>query len=123
MPNVTYIYQDSRYWRMTVFELAIANALVRQDEAGDDHLPVTLSDWFQREVEADDIEPVLDGLLERELLQPDHDYPSGYSLTDEGLTIVSTLYGGCIRMIDRGLGLFHSALLTDALTPKENPDD
>lgn len=94
MPNVTTSHQDGRYWRMSVVELAIANALVRRDMPGDHQLPKTLSHWFQRDIDASDIEPVLDGLLERALLQPDH-----------------------------GLGLFHSALFAPAFELKETSDD
>lgn len=91
---------------MTVFELAVASAIGRQKLSSDDQLCEILSDWFQRSIGRDEIGRALTRMEAQLWVRGSHgDALHRFRLTPKGVEYVATLYGGCIRMIDRGLGL------------------
>ena len=53
----------------------------------------------------------LDSMVERGIVRRGDEALCGYGLTPDGINAVTTLYGGCIRMIDRGLGLLDPTMI------------
>lgn len=90
---------------MSVFELALASAISRRADLGcDEELLGVVSDWFLRPVRHPDAMTALDRMVARGWVEHDGTL-HGARLTETGVETFTQLYGGCIRMIDRGLGL------------------
>lgn len=124
MANIATIHREHDVPSMTVFELAVASAIGRQKPRDDTHLCDILSDWFQKSVSAVDVTWALSRLEELGWVSSDGGALSDYRLTPEGIDCVTTLYGGCIRMIDRGLGVLKVSYLLSLLDlPKEQNND
>lgn len=120
MAKIATIHREHNVPSMTVFELAIASAIGRQKPRDDTHLCDILSDWFQKSVSAVDVTWALSRMEDLGWVTSDGLALSDYHLTPEGIDSVTTLYGGCIRMIDRGLGVLKVSYLLSLLDlPKE----
>lgn len=79
-----------------------------------------LSDWFQKSVSASDVTWALSRMEELGWVRSAGIELSDYQLTPDGIDSVTTLYGGCIRMIDRGSGVLKVSYLLSLLDlPKE----
>lgn len=100
---------------LTVFEFAVASAISRQIIVTDEELQEVLSDWFLRQVRVPDVSAALQSMVARGIVRPGDATLCGYALTSEGINVVTALYGGCIRMIDRGLGLLETSMLLSLL--------
>lgn len=110
---------------MTVLELALARAIMRSDPQALDQVRGTLSDWFLRSVSDADIAAAL-AHMEREGWMADHNGTgprdtASWLLTDEGIDVVTSLYGGSIRMIDRGVELARLLAALEELTLSKEP--
>lgn len=110
---------------MTVLELALARAIMRSDPQALDQVRGTLSDWFLRSVSDADIAAAL-AHMEREGWMVDHGDggrcdTASWLLTDEGIDVVTTLHGGSIRMIDRGVELKRLLALLEQFTNGKEP--
>lgn len=120
MAKITSIHREQDVPSMTVFELAVASAIGRQKPRDDTHLCDMLSDWFQKSVSASDVTWALSRMEELGWVRSAGIELSDYQLTPDGIDSVPTLYGGCIRMIDRGLGVLKVSYLLSLLDlPKE----
>jgi hypothetical protein len=111
MNDVVHIHADRRVPNLSVFELAVASAISRRVITTDEDLQEILSDWFLRQVRVPDVSAALDSMVERGIVRRGDEALSGYGLTPDGINAVTTLYGGCIRMIDRGLGLLDPTMI------------
>lgn len=107
---------------MTVLELAIANAVARDDPRAVEELRAILENWFQRPVSEADVSAALGDLEEKGWMRLG-EQTAGHTLTPSGVDTVTTLHGGCIRMIDRGLKLFEVARFLNLLARDKEPDD
>lgn len=121
MTNIAVIHGDRRHLDLSVFELAVASAISRQAINTDDDLKEVLSDWFQRAIVVPDVSAALDSLIARGLVRACEGELCQFNLTAEGIATVSTLYGGCIRMIDRGLGLLSASMILNRLNLSKEP--
>jgi len=107
---------------MTVLELAIANAIARDDPKAIEGLRAILENWFQRSVSETDVTAALTHLEEKGWMRLGKE-AADHNLTPSGVETVTALHGGCIRMIDRGLGLFELARFLNLLACDKEPDD
>ncbi|GGD82104.1 hypothetical protein [Croceicoccus mobilis] len=120
MTNVATIYCEHDLPSMTVFELAVASAIGRQELSSNQDLMEILGDWFQRSVDDRDVVSALSKMEQQGWVRQAGETLVAYRLTPMGIDYVTTLYGGCIRMIDRGLGILKVSFLLQALEfPKE----
>jgi len=124
-PPLRLVAPDGPFPPMSVLELALAQALTREKPQALEDVRHTLSDWFLRSVSEADITAALRH-MEREGWMADHsgEGPSetrSWLLTAEGIDVVTSLYGGAIRMIDRGVDLKRCLALLEALTSQEEP--
>ena len=115
MSNVVRMLDNRPFPDLTVFEFAVASAISRQVIATDEELQEVLSDWFLRQVRPAEVAAALDSMAMRGIVRRGDDTLCGYGLTSEGINAVATLYGGCIRMIDRGLGLLNTPMILSLL--------
>jgi hypothetical protein len=115
MSEIIQIHADRRVPELSVFELAVASAISRQVITSDEDLQDILSDWFLRQVRVPDVSLALENMVERGLVRRADDTLCAYGLTSDGINAVTTLYGGCIRMIDRGLGLLDPTMILSLL--------
>ncbi|WP_103727269.1 hypothetical protein [Novosphingobium sp. HII-3] len=120
MNDVIQIHADRRVPELSVFELAVASAISRQAITTDEDLQEVLSDWFLRKVRVPDVSAALDSMVERGIVRRSEEALCSYNLTPDGINAVTTLYGGCIRMIDRGLGLLNASMILSLLNLKES---
>lgn len=111
MSDVIQIHADRRVPDLSVFELAVASAISRQVITSDEDLQEILSDWFLRQVRVPDVSAALETMVARGIVRRGGEALYGYGLTPDGINAVTTLYGGCIRMIDRGLGLLDPSMI------------
>lgn len=111
MSDIIQIHADRRVPDLSVFELAVASAISRQVITTDEDLQDILSDWFLRQVRVPDVSIALESMVARGFVRPADETLCAYGLTADGINAVTTLYGGCIRMIDRGLGLLDPAMI------------
>ncbi|GGN55364.1 hypothetical protein GCM10011349_31930 [Novosphingobium indicum] len=123
MPDVSHIHFDRRVPDLSVFELAVANAISRQKISTDEDLQEVLSDWFQRKVRVPDVSAALDTMIAKGIVRRGDETLCEYRLTPHGIDAVTSLYGGCIRMIDRGLGLLNVSMILNLLTTTRESDD
>lgn len=89
-----------------MFELAVARAMTRPVARDCEQIRVMLSDWFLQDVRMRDIEDALCSMAERGFVHAGAEGTETCALTEDGITAVTTLYGGCIRMIDRVPAIF-----------------
>lgn len=115
MSDVIQIHADRRVPDLSVFELAVASAISRQIITSDEDLQEILSDWFLRQVRVPDVSAALESMVARGIVRRGDEALCAYGLTPDGINAVTTLYGGCIRMIDRGLGLLNPAMILSLL--------
>ena len=108
---------------MSVLELAIASAIGRQQLDDDRQLLLLLADWFQRPVSVTDVGSALHRMEHQGWVRVGGVRLVDYTLTPAGIDVVTTLYGGCIRMIDRGLGLLKVSTLLSLLDLPKEPDN
>jgi hypothetical protein len=111
MSDVIQIHADRRVPELSVFELAVASAISRQVITSDEDLQDILSDWFLRQVRVPDVSTALESMVARGIVRRGDEALCAYGLTADGINAVTTLYGGCIRMIDRGLGLLDPSMI------------
>lgn len=121
--SLAHIHFDGAVPDMTVLELALASAVTRRMGAqSDEELVQLLEDWFMRPVRAPDALAALERMREKGWISHDGTL-MGAQLTDPlGIDVVTQLYGGCIGMMDRGLGLLRvGALLSifDGFKPED----
>lgn len=120
MANISTLHRPHDLPGMTVLELAVASAIGRQKPEDDGHLCDMLSDWFQQAVSPVEIGGALSRMERQGWVCGGGAAMCDYRLTPQGIDTVTTLYGGCIRMIDRGLGLLKVSYLLGLLDlPKE----
>jgi hypothetical protein len=100
---------------MTVLELALISAITRNPfHKGDEGIVAQLSDWFLQPVRVPDARLAMDRLIANGLLTPSTTGAIYDCVpTEAGIDSATTLYGGCIRMLDRGLGLLNVRLLSN----------
>lgn len=109
--SLAQIHADRAVPDMTVFELALASAITRRMGAeSDEEIVQLLEGWFMRPVRIPDALAALERMREKGWISHDGTL-MGARLTDAGVEAVTHLYGGCIRMMDRGLGLLRVATL------------
>lgn len=113
--GVSRIHQDRSVPELTVFEMALITAITRAaPHLGEDGIAARLSDWFLQPVRVPETRLAMDGLVRKGMLTAS---PTGAVHdcipTSEGIDCVTTLYGGCIRMLDRGMGLLNVQLLSN----------
>jgi hypothetical protein len=113
--EVSAIHQDREVPDMTVFELALISAITRNPpHQGDDTIVSSLSDWFLQPVRLPDARRAADRMVSKGWLnQGRSDAVSECLPTPDGVDSATTLYGGCIRMLDRGMGLLNVRLLSN----------
>lgn len=121
--SVTRIHAERAVPDMTVFELALASAVTRRMGAtSDEEIAQLLEGWFMRPVRVPEALAALDRMRGQGWVSHDGTL-MGARLTDPlGIDVVTQLYGGCIRMMDRGLGLLRvGALLSifDGFKPED----
>lgn len=121
--SLAHIHFDRAVPDMTVLELALASAVTRRMGAqSDEEIVQLLEDWFMRPVRAPDALAALERMREKGWISHDGTL-MGAQLTDPlGIDVVTQLYGGCIGMMDRGLGLLRvGALLSifDGFKPED----
>lgn len=126
-PTLRLVAPDGPFPPMSVLELALAQALTRESPHALGDVRKTLSDWFRRSVSDADIKTAL-AHMERQGWMQDHgcngpEDMRSWLLTEEGVEVVTQLYGGSIRMIDRGVDLKHLLALLDALTDNQETDN
>lgn len=100
---------------MTVFELALLTAITRcRPHLGDKGIAESMSDWFLQPVTVPEIRLAMDGMIAKGWLvaSPSREVHESYPTT-EGVDCATTLYGGCIRMLDRGMGLLNVRILSN----------
>lgn len=100
---------------MSVFDLALVTAITRSPpHLGDEGLAACLADWFLQPVTVPEIRVAMDGLIARGWLIPSPTRTVHECIpTMECVDHATTLYGGCIRMLDRGMGLLNVRLLSN----------
>lgn len=108
--GVSHIHADRALPEMTVFELAVASAVSRRRVGDDAEVAELLSDWFQFPVRVPDAQLALSRLAGRGWVAPGATMADAL-LTEAGIDAVTVLYGGAIRMLDRGMGLLHVGTL------------
>lgn len=113
--DVLKLPQDPSVPDLTVFEMALITAITRAaPHLGEDGIAARLSDWFLQPVRVPETRLAMDGLVQKGMLEPS---PTGAvhecMPTMKGIDCVTTLYGGCIRMLDRGMGLLNVRLLSN----------
>lgn len=113
---------DGPFPPMTVLELAIANAIARDDPRAIEELRAILENWFQRPVSEAEVNAALGDLEEKGWMRLG-ERTAEHTLTPSGIDTVTALHGGCIRMIDRGLGLFEIAQFLSQLNRNKESDD
>lgn len=91
---------------LSVFELAVARAMTRPVVQDCEQIRVMLSVWFLQDVRMRDIEDALCSMAERGFVRTGAEGAETCALTEYRITAVTTLYGGCIRMIDRVPAIF-----------------
>lgn len=123
MNNIAYIHTDRALPDLSVFELAVASAISRQTIASDEDLQEVLSDWFVRSIRVPEVSKALDRMIDRGLVRRADETLCHHSLTGDGIRVVTALYGGCIRMIHRGLGSLDLSTIHDILKIAKEPDD
>ncbi len=106
MTPVTHIHARRIVPELSVFELAVARAMTRPVVQDCEQIRVILSDWFLQDVRMRDIEDALCSMAERGFVRTGAEGAETCALTEDGITAVTTLYGGCIRMIDRVPAIF-----------------
>jgi len=111
MSDVIQTHADRRVPELSVFELAVASAISRQVITSDEDLQEILSDWFLRQVRVPDVSIALESMVARGIVRRGDEALCAYGLTPDGINAVTTLYDGCIRMIDRGLGLLDPSMI------------
>lgn len=104
MTPVTHIHAKRIVPELSVFELAVARAMTRPVVQDCEQIRVILSDWFLQDVRMRDIEEAMGRMAERGFLRSEDE--DACTLTEDGISAVTTLYGGCIRMIDRVPAIF-----------------
>lgn len=101
MTDVTQIHSRPLVPELSVFELAVARAMTRPLVGHGEQVHTILCDWFLQDVRVRDIEAALRSMARRGFLTAGAQGAESCALTEDGIMAVTTLYGGCIRMIDR----------------------
>jgi DNA-binding PadR family transcriptional regulator len=104
---------------MSVGELALASHIGRDRDATLESAARELSDWFLRRISPPDLQPLLNSMSSAGFIIPDASTSSGYTLTIDGVDAVTCLYGGSIRMIDRGEGIINASWVLNRLGLQE----
>lgn len=122
--GVSQIHADRGLPDMSVFELAVVSAISHMGARSDDDIAARLSDWFLVTVRVPDVRMAAQRMVSKGWLEVERETVAGGHLTDEGLDISTTLYGGTIRMLDRGMGLLNTRILMNVfgnlLSPKKD---
>ena len=121
--SLAQIHADRAVPDMTVFELALASAITRRMGAErDEEIVQLLEGWFMRPVRIPDALAALERMREKGWGSHDGTLIGAQRTDPVGIDVVTRLYGACIRMMDRGLGLLQvGALLSifDGFKPED----
>lgn len=110
----------ARWPVMTVFELALANAITHEAIYSAAQASAKLADWFLQPVADSQVDGALARMAVQGWIATSGQHFSDWQLTPDGVEIVTTLSGGSIRMLDRGLGLIKTSILLSLInSPKE----
>ncbi|MGF7154776.1 hypothetical protein [Novosphingobium gossypii] len=101
MTAVTRIPATRSVPELSVFELGVARARSCPAVSDCEQFHACPSGWFLQDVRIGDVEDAMLNMTMRAFLVSGQGVSHPCRLTDEGSAAVTTLYGGCIRMIDR----------------------
>jgi hypothetical protein len=109
-------------WRaMSVFELAVANAITHEDMRSAAQTAARLSHWFLQPVGDNQVTESITRMHAQGWITTFGQRFSDWHLTPEGIDTVSTLTGGSIRMIDRQQGLIKASILMGLVNNSKEP--
>ena len=109
-------------WRaMSVFELAVANAITHEDMRSAAQTAARLAHWFLQPVTDSQVMESISRMHAQGWLTTAGQRFSDWHLTPEGIDTITTLTGGSFRMIDRGQGLIKASILMGLMNTSKEP--
>ncbi len=120
--GVSQIHADRGLPDMSIFELAVISAITHMGARSDDDIAARVADWFVSPVRVPDVRMAAQRMVSKGWLEAGSDNVADGRLTEEGLDITATLYGGTIRMLDRGMGLLNTRILMNVFGNLLSPE-
>lgn len=108
---------------LTMAELSIAFALMRDERATLDRIASEFSQTFRVGCTAADLVVAHRRMLERSLLEPHHSDPARSIVTERGQRLIYNAFGGLVRFIDAENHVFDVSMIWSLATRRPPHDD